>query len=245
MIEQGVQAFVVRGDNSVKAIPLSSWMPSEMTGLAPSSAGPHEVYRRVPAVYRCVSARAHAVSRVPFDVERAGRATLKADRDEVARWIKRHLYQIEASLCLDGGAYLMPERNKVKLLGLRWLRFDTVTPLLDSRAGLAGFSLSANTFSFGYSASTTRVSSGDSSSTVSLIVSNAPSRRSAVLYAGEIPVISIEAASLSRATRSRRYAGVNFTFSPGANQLYSTSIVTVAFLRSIVFLLLFLCVNQN
>jgi HK97 family phage portal protein len=139
MIEQGVQGFVVRGDNSVKAIPLSGWTPSEMTGLAPSTAGPHEVYRRVPAVYRCVSARAHAVSRVPFDVKRAGRATLKADRDEVTRWIKRHLYQIEASLCLDGGAYLMPERNKVKLLGLRWLRFDTVTPLLDSQAGLAGF----------------------------------------------------------------------------------------------------------
>lgn len=134
-----VQAFVVRGDNSVKAVPLSTFTASETTGLPRGAVDVHTVYQQTPAVYRCVTARAHAVSRVPFDIERAGRASLKADADEVARWIKRHLYYIEASLCLDGGAYLMPEHNKVKLLGLRWLRFDTVTPLLDSRAGLAGF----------------------------------------------------------------------------------------------------------
>ena len=133
-------AYVVRGDNSVKSIPLSSYTLSERTGLPLDAAvSAQTIYNTVPAVYRCISLRAQAVSRVPFEVEPDGKGRYKADRDEVARWIRRWLYNIEASLCQDGGAYLMFEHNKVKALGLKWLAFPTVTPVYDSAAGVRRF----------------------------------------------------------------------------------------------------------
>lgn len=133
----GGQAIIVQGDKTIKALSLKL---GELTDKPLDGAmDPYKVYKAVPAVYRCVNLRAQAVSRVDFELAPKGKGRLKADLKLVEDRLRHVLYQIEQSLCLYGAAYLWKDRNKVKLLDLRHLWAETVTPKFDSAQGLTGF----------------------------------------------------------------------------------------------------------
>lgn len=133
--------MLTTGTNAVKALPLSDWTASEMAGRSSDAPSVERLFRQVPAVYRCVTLRAEAVSSVPFEIVRAGSATRSLGFDQAAleQKLPDLLYRLEASLCLYGAGYLMPVRNKVKLLDVRFLAAPTMTPKYDKQAGLAGF----------------------------------------------------------------------------------------------------------
>lgn len=130
-----------RGTEALKAVPLSSFTLSEMTGRPTESLSVEALFAQVPVVYRCVTLRAQALSSVPFEIVRAtGKpAALTGEMAAFEQKLPDLLYRMEASLCLYGAAYLMPLRNRVKLLDVRYLAAPTVTPQYDRAMGLAGF----------------------------------------------------------------------------------------------------------
>lgn len=126
----------------VKAVPLSAATPETMFGTAdPGLVSPHEMYQRVSWVYRCISYRAGAVAGIPFDIE--GRASRRIDMKLLQNKLPDLLYRIEASLCIDGGAYLFVEQNKARVLDLKWLNFNTIRPQYD-QMGVTGFIRTVN-----------------------------------------------------------------------------------------------------
>jgi HK97 family phage portal protein len=141
MSDSPVVMLAARRGAAVKAVPLSGWIPSEMEGRSSATASVERLFAEVPAVYRCVTLRAEAVSSVPFEIVRAGTATraLKFDQAQLEHKLPDLLYRMEESLCLYGAAYLMPLRNRVKLLDVRYLAAPTMTPKYDKQQGLAGF----------------------------------------------------------------------------------------------------------
>lgn len=130
-----------RHGSPLKAVPLSSFTLSETTGLPREATGVEALFAGVPPVYRCVTLRAQAVSSVPVEIVRKGSTTraIKADIDALVAKLPDLVYRMEASLCLYGAAYLMPVRNRVKLIDVRYLAAPSVTPLYDQATGLAGF----------------------------------------------------------------------------------------------------------
>lgn len=141
MTDGAMVALAAGRDGALKAVPLSSWALSEMTGRPTESLSVEALFAQVPVVYRCVTLRAQALSSVPFEIVRAtGKpAALTGEMAAFEQKLPDLLYRMEASLCLYGAAYLMPLRNRVKLLDVRYLAAPTVTPQYDQATGLAGF----------------------------------------------------------------------------------------------------------
>lgn len=141
MTDGALMTLTTGRGGAIKAVPLSSFTLSETTGRPTATLSVESLFAQLPVVYRCVSLRAQAVSSVPFEVVRAGKAARALTFDQVAleQKLPDLLYRVEASLCLYGAAYLMPVRNRVKLIDVRYLAAPSVTPLYDQTTGLAGF----------------------------------------------------------------------------------------------------------
>lgn len=121
---------------SLYALPEEAWR--QLLRATPESGNVAEMFNSVPWLYRAVQVRSQAMSALPF-------AVLKGDvEQDVAkldymRGFVQVLYRIEQSLCLYGAAYLLPQQNRVKQLGFRWLSPTTITPKFDKDRGLTGF----------------------------------------------------------------------------------------------------------
>ena len=105
--------------------------------------GAAKLYATVAWLYRCVDVRAGAVAHMPYEV-RKGETVITSQDDaapEQFGWLNDLpglLYRTEAAVALTGRAYWFRERNLLRTLAVRWLRPDSVTPVID-RDGLGGF----------------------------------------------------------------------------------------------------------
>lgn len=132
--------FVVldRGDvgRNVKALPLSG-ITSDMLfgGTQPDTLSPAAIYQTVAWVYRCIQYRADAIAGIPWTLEGRPKGV---DVAMLEHRLPDLLRRTEASLCLDAGAYIFKERNKAKLLNLRWMAYRTIQAEYDA-AGVTGF----------------------------------------------------------------------------------------------------------
>ena len=102
-----------------------------------------ELFRAVPWLYRGVQMRANAVSRMPFSIMR-GETEIDTSDDyqNAVGWLanpRRLLYLTEAALTCYGAAYWWNERNRVVVTDARYIRPDTVEPIIDGKLGLIGF----------------------------------------------------------------------------------------------------------
>lgn len=102
-----------------------------------------KLYATVAWLYRCVDVRAGAVANMPFEVRKGDDVLMTQDdtAPEQFGWLNDLpglLYRTEAAVALTGRAYWFRERNLMRTLAVRWLRPDSVTPVID-RDGLRGF----------------------------------------------------------------------------------------------------------
>ncbi len=117
---------------TVKDVPLSSWRPDWLVSPGVTCG---EAYA-VPWVYRCVTLRAQAIGALPFTIQGKGGGVASFPLADI---LPPLLYVTEAALCLYGSAYWYRERNRVRLLNLRFLHPGTITPKYDQKLGLVGF----------------------------------------------------------------------------------------------------------
>lgn len=94
-------------------------------------------------LYRCVDIRAAAVAGMPWEIRRGETVVMTPGMPtpDDLMWLgdlAGLLYRTEAALALTGRAYWFRERNLMRTLALRWLRPDSVQPVID-RDGLRGF----------------------------------------------------------------------------------------------------------
>jgi len=133
-----------------KSIPLESLPPEawqSLSGDAPSLGDLSKYLELVGWLHRCIQIRANGLLRVPY-------ALLNASGDEVwtttdnaplppaYAWLgnlRNLLGLTETALALTGEAFWHKERNRVRVLGLRWLAPQTMIPVWDETAGLAKF----------------------------------------------------------------------------------------------------------
>lgn len=107
-----------------------------------------EMFRSVAWLYRALQMRANAVASMPFAIMRGEtEVDTSDDYQNAVGWLdnpRRLLYLTEASLTAWGAAYWWRERNRVATKGVRYIRPDTVEPIIDGAAGLTGFYRTAN-----------------------------------------------------------------------------------------------------
>ena len=102
-----------------------------------------KLYAAVSWLYRCVDVRAAAVANMPWEIL-SGDNVVMTDEDDAPdkyAWLddlNGLLYRTEAAVALTGRAYWFRERNLLRTLNVRWLRPDSVTPVIDE-SGLTGF----------------------------------------------------------------------------------------------------------
>lgn len=119
---------------AVKDVPLSSWYPEWL--ISPGTRLTQREAYAVPWVYRCVTLRAQAIGALPFTIQGPGGGDARFPLVDI---LPSLLYVTEAALCLYGAAYWYRERNRVRLLNLRFLHPGTIEPRYDQRSGLVGF----------------------------------------------------------------------------------------------------------
>lgn len=102
-------------------------------------------YETVAFLYRCVSLRQHAITRVPWAILRgetevwlSTEPTPPAQLQYLAK-MKRLLSLTEAALCLAPEAFWFKERNRARIISLHWHAPNSVKPKFDERSGLTGF----------------------------------------------------------------------------------------------------------
>jgi len=132
-----------------KSIPLNSLPPEawqDLTGAEPATATVRQ-WETVGWLYRCINIRANGLVRVPYSLMgRGGEEIWTSDSNDPLpqplAWLRdlsTLLYLSEAALCLVGESFWMKERNRVRVLGLRWFAPQTMSPVWDATAGLTGF----------------------------------------------------------------------------------------------------------
>jgi len=107
-------------------------------------------YAAVAFLYRCVQVRASALAGLPWAILR-GDSVIWESGEEAAPAplafladLPELLMRSEMALCLFGRSFWYQERNRVKLLGLRWLTPYYVTPIWDEVSGLIRFDRTVN-----------------------------------------------------------------------------------------------------
>jgi SPP1 gp7 family putative phage head morphogenesis protein len=97
-------------------------------------------------LYRCLEIRREAITRIPWEISRGDTVLWSSEDAECPpelEWMEllptQYLADIELMLCLCNQAYMMKERNRAKMLGLKWLAKSTMTPIWDEANGLVGF----------------------------------------------------------------------------------------------------------
>jgi HK97 family phage portal protein len=132
-----------------KSIELSQYPDEAWTWLTgepdDGKTGIKEYFKAVPWLFRGVSLRANAVSKMPFEIYKGdGEDAIDASDkyENVVKFMpnpKRTLRLIEMSLALMGVAYLFNVRNQVVTLDLKYLNPTTIEPIIDESNGLLGF----------------------------------------------------------------------------------------------------------
>ncbi len=105
--------------------------------------GLQDYYKAIPWLFRGVSLRADAVSKMPFIIMRGDNEIDSSnDYKNVVGFFpypRRLLKLVEMSMTLMGRSYLFRSRNTRKTLGLRYLNPTTIKPDIDEVVGLKGF----------------------------------------------------------------------------------------------------------
>lgn len=140
---KSTQGVLFTGTKSVRLedLPEEAWRVI-VGGEGKDSAA--NLYGVVAWLYRCVDIRAGAVANMPWEIKR-GETVVMTNEDEAPdgfEWLDDLpglLYRTEAAVSLAGQAYWFRERNFMKTLSVRWMRPDSVRPVLDGNEGLRGF----------------------------------------------------------------------------------------------------------
>lgn len=107
-------------------------------------------YAAVAFLYRCVQVRAGALAGLPWAVLRGDDVMWESADDKVPAplaflaELPELLFRSEMALCLFGRAFWYKERNRVRVLGLRWLTPYYVTPIWHEVDGLLRFDRTVN-----------------------------------------------------------------------------------------------------
>jgi SPP1 gp7 family putative phage head morphogenesis protein len=126
-------------------VPLSEWRPgwSNEEGNRLSLA---TLAGFVPFLSRGIAMRADALASLPWSIRNKSDADVWTSDDALPpddlRWLANLpevLHRIEASLTVSSTGYLLKERNRMRVLGLRFLSPDTMTAVWDTRNGLTHF----------------------------------------------------------------------------------------------------------
>jgi HK97 family phage portal protein len=138
------------GAQGVKGLSLTSdadWVRI-LESQEEGAGGAAEDFRKVAWLYRGVMLRAQALGALPFAILKGGREVDRsahyANRTRFFPNPMRTLTLVESALSLFGYAYLFKRRNRVRPLGLRYVDPGTITPKIDKRAGLTGFTRDLN-----------------------------------------------------------------------------------------------------
>jgi phage portal protein BeeE len=124
-----------------KSIELSQYPDEAWTWLTgepdDGKTGIKEYFKAVPWLFRGVSLRANAVSKMPFEIYKGDGEDAIDASDKYENVVKfmpnpmRTLRLIEMSLALMGVAYLFNVRNQVVTLDLKYLNPTTIEPIID------------------------------------------------------------------------------------------------------------------
>ena len=134
---------------------LDQYPEQAWTQLAPSAAqmadsrrsttAAGNYYQTVAYLYRCVNIRATAVTRVPWAIMQGDNevwlSTVPSPPPSLSylKNFKRLVSLTEAALCLAPEAFWFVERNRAKVLSLRWHAPSSVVPQFSESTGLTGF----------------------------------------------------------------------------------------------------------
>lgn len=134
---------------------LDQYPEQAWTQLAPSAAqmadsrrattAAGNYYQAVAYLYRCVNIRATAITRVPWAIMQGDNevwlSTVPSPPPALSylQNFKRLLSLTEAALCLSPEAFWFIERNRAKILSLRWHAPNSVVPQFSEQTGLTGF----------------------------------------------------------------------------------------------------------
>lgn len=140
----GYNYKIFDGEKSVDLDSLKGWTSSGDNTYGPR--GSH--YSKVSIVNRCVNIRAAKTAALPWSIVdvKTKKSVYNSDRgklpDELKfmKNFKRHLYLVEASLCIFSTAYLYKIGMGNDLIGLQWMQSNSVQPDWDQTLGLTGFS---------------------------------------------------------------------------------------------------------
>lgn len=140
---KSVKGELFNGYKSVRLedLPEEAWRIVVGEGGKDSAA---KLYGAVAWLYRCVDIRAGAVANMPWEIKRGEQVFMTSEDDapEQFGWLDDLtglLYRTEAAIALTGRAYWFRERNLMRTLNVRWMRPDSVKPVLHSADGLTGF----------------------------------------------------------------------------------------------------------
>jgi len=131
--------------DGIKNVPLSEWRPgwSNEEGNRLSLA---TLAGFVPFLSRGIAMRADALAGLPWSIRNKSDDDVWTSDDALPpddlKWLANLpevLHRIEASLTVSSTGYLLKERNRMRVLGLRFLSPDTMTAVWDTRNGLTHF----------------------------------------------------------------------------------------------------------
>jgi HK97 family phage portal protein len=141
--------------NGQKAISLSQYPDEAWTDLSPSGEGTKDnrkdteaianYYNTVAFLFRCVQLRASALTRIPWAIRKGETDIWISDEPTPPQSLlflkdfRRFLRLTEAALCLSPEAFWFKERNRVRVLSLRWHAPQSVIPQWSESEGLTGF----------------------------------------------------------------------------------------------------------
>lgn len=144
-----MKRFLYDGRKATSLLEESSWESSSewinIGNSIPMSSDVRRYYESVGLLYQCVHLRAKSLSKVPWTIENlAGDSVWKKGdpppKDLVfASKLPRLMYKTEAALCLGSQAYLHKERNRSRVLDLKWLAPSTISPYWDIYDDLVRF----------------------------------------------------------------------------------------------------------
>ena len=134
--------------DGVKSIPLNQLPEEAWTrrggGSDTSDIAKH--YAAVAFLYRCVEIRANAVMGLPWRITRGESEVWSSENVKdvppqlsAVRLLPLLLWQTEMSMCLRNQAFWFKERNRARVLDVRWMKASSVTPIWDEIDGLVGY----------------------------------------------------------------------------------------------------------
>jgi phage portal protein BeeE len=107
---------------------------------------PATLFRAVAWLYRGVQLRSNAVAAMPFRIMRGEtEIDTSTDYQNALGWLpnpRRLIYMTEAALTCYGRAYWLRETNRVTTKGVRYVRPDTIEPIIEA-SGLPASTVTA------------------------------------------------------------------------------------------------------